>query len=479
MKSEFKGKYFLTLILIISIGKEDSLSNFNYPSAINLSNGNIFIVEKEGIYVYDAALKNKIYSYTFRDEDDKINDVDDLSKVVIKASGMYILCLINSKIFIFDYEGKYLSETGKLIEDQNILHPTLTIIPSAGNDYCYYIIGYFIKVDESYNIKFLYYKLNNNNRENTNIFNFIVDRDDYDSWASEDYPMKGMMGLSCEYLFEEDEGEDAYLVYFYIIQKGDTFSLTQNFLKVTNKLEVDTEYDAVSFNEINEVKQIKSVVNSEGDIALVCCLFIDSTISCYKYRFVNFWVSDAGEFYNEKSFDFNCQNVLYGMKLNYSPIGGNIYLSCISGISTVKAKFFDKDLNLINSDTYEQFTQCSSIYGYSIVHNSVYYIISDVICDNYKRTYELLDGELSPIVIIPTTQKEEYSVEKEEEKEKEKEEESKEEEKKEELIEEKKEEEMTKEIEEGIEEKIKENKNIEEKEEEKKKKKKKKKKRKN
>ena len=454
MKSGLKGKYFLSLVLIISIGNVKSLLNFNFPSAINLSNGNIFIVEKEGIYVYDAALKNKIYSYTFRDENDKINDVDDLSKVVIKASGMYILCLINSKIFIFDYEGKYLSETGKLIDDQNILHPTFTIIPLADSNYYYYIIGYFILEDESYIHKLLYYKINISTKENEYIKNLIVDRDDYGLIVQNDYPMKGMMGLSCEYLKEEDDGEDIFLVCFYIIQKNDKFSLTQKFIKVTDtKVKVDTDYDAVSTKEISEVKQIKSVINNDGNNALVCCLFTNNKISCYKFHFVYGYISDTVEFYGETSFEFNCQNVLYGMKLDYSPFGKKIYLSCISGISTVKARFFDKELNLIDSDIYEQFTQCSSIYGHSIVYNSVYYVISDVICDNYKRSYELLDGELSPIVIIPTTQKEEYSVEKEEEKEKE--EESKEEEKKEELIEEKKEEEMTKEIEEVIEEKIK------------------------
>ena len=46
MKAVFKEIYFLTLVLIISIGVVNSLLNFNYPSAINLSNGNIFIVEK-------------------------------------------------------------------------------------------------------------------------------------------------------------------------------------------------------------------------------------------------------------------------------------------------------------------------------------------------------------------------------------------------------------------------------------------------
>lgn len=265
---------------------------------------------------------------------------------------------------------------------------------------------------------------------------------------------------------EEDDGEDIFLVCFYIIQKNDKFSLTQKFIKVTDtKVKVDTDYDAVSTKEISEVKQIKSVINNDGNNALVCCLFTNNKISCYKFHFVYGYISDTVEFYDERSLEFNCQNVLYGMKLDYSPIGQKIYLSCISGISTVKARFFDKELNLIDSDIYEQFTQCSSIYGHSIVYNSVYYVISDVICDNYKRNYELLDGELSPIVIITTTQKVEYLDEKEEEKEKV--EESKEEEKNEEIIEEKKEEEIAKEIEEEIEEKMKENENIKEKEKEK------------
>ena len=120
MNSGFNVINFLILAFILSIGKVNSLLNFNYPSAISLSNGNIFIVEKEGIYVYDGNLKNKLYSYTFQAEDDKIKNSNDLSNVIIKAKGIYILCLINSKIFIFDYEGKYLSKTDKLINDANI-----------------------------------------------------------------------------------------------------------------------------------------------------------------------------------------------------------------------------------------------------------------------------------------------------------------------------------------------------------------------
>ena len=105
------------------------------------------------------------------------------------------------------------------------------------------------------------------------------------------------------------------------------------------------------------------------------------------------------------------------MKLNFLASGDKIVLSCINSKATVQAKFFNSNLNLINSNTYQQFAQCSSIYGHSIIqYNTDYYVISDVKCDNYKRCYEPLEGELSPIEIIYTTQKVEYFV-KEEEKE--------------------------------------------------------------
>ena len=63
-------------------------------------------------------------------------------------------------------------------------------------------------------------------------------------------------------------------------------------------------------------------------------------------------------------------------------------------------------MNQINS--YNQFSQCESIYGHSIVYSKndlSFYIVSDVICQNYKRYYEPLAGDLSEIEIeIDSTQ---------------------------------------------------------------------------
>ena len=99
MKSCFNAINIFFLYILISFENVISLLDFNYPSAISLSNKNVFVVEKNGIFVYDEQLKNIIYSHPFQDENDKINDSDKLSKVVIKYKANYIICLINRKIF--------------------------------------------------------------------------------------------------------------------------------------------------------------------------------------------------------------------------------------------------------------------------------------------------------------------------------------------------------------------------------------------
>ena len=298
MKSGFNYINIFFLYIIFYIGKVNSLINFNYPSAISLSNGNIFIVEKEGIYVYDGQLKNKIYSYIFKDVNDKINNQDDLSNVIIKSKGIYILCLINSKIFIFDYEGKYLNETEKVINDQNVLHPTLTIIPINKEGYYFYTIGYFLYEDNSYKMKLLYYNININYKTNHYLYNLTIDNNSIAKMIfwSESFSFQGK-GLSWEYLYEQGEGKDIFLICFFIIQKGNSISLTQNYIRVSDStLATNTNYESAFVNNINEVKQITSVANSSGKNALVCLRFINNNITCYKYHFIDGLVLDTIQF---------------------------------------------------------------------------------------------------------------------------------------------------------------------------------------
>ena len=126
MKSSHNHINIIILYIIILI-KDVMSVDFNFPSAISLPNGNIFIVEKEGIFVYDGKLKNIINQYPFETEAEKISDVNSLSNIIIKFQDNYIISLINLKIYFFDSEGNKLLETGKIITDENFSY--LDLIP--------------------------------------------------------------------------------------------------------------------------------------------------------------------------------------------------------------------------------------------------------------------------------------------------------------------------------------------------------------
>ena len=131
MRSDFNH---LNIFLSIILFKEILSVDFTYPSSISLLNGNIFVIEKNGIFVYDGQLKNTIYSYPF-EENDKIKDLNSLSNVIIKYKRNYILCLINSKIYFFNDQGENILITDKLITDENISYITITLIGITGNFY--------------------------------------------------------------------------------------------------------------------------------------------------------------------------------------------------------------------------------------------------------------------------------------------------------------------------------------------------------
>ena len=65
MKSTFNNVNMFILCLFLSFQQVAISIDFTYPSAIGLPNGNIFIVEKKGIFIYDEQLLNVLNSYPF------------------------------------------------------------------------------------------------------------------------------------------------------------------------------------------------------------------------------------------------------------------------------------------------------------------------------------------------------------------------------------------------------------------------------
>ena len=318
MRSVFIHINIFIICIIFSYRKVGALISFTYPSAISLMNGNFFIVEQNGIFVYDEQLTNIIRNYSFKEED-KIANLDSLSNVIIlykRNYQNYIICLINGKIYFFDYEGKLLKETEKIITDENYYHPTLTPI-KLDDDYnsYYYIVGYYTYESSSYKIKLLYYKINLSDYSNNYITSFSLVEFTSSFWKDK-YHFEGQ-GLSCEYLNAENYDQDTFLTCFFIINIDNKMALSHNFFGVTDsELSINKKYYYDYIKNLNAVKQLKVVATNNRKNALVCLLFTDQNLDCYKFRYTDGLLTDSASFYQSLSTNFNCRNELYGMKLN-------------------------------------------------------------------------------------------------------------------------------------------------------------------
>ena len=402
---------FLSIYQVISV-------DFQYPTAIGLPNGNIFIVEKNGIFVYDEQLLNAIYNYPF-EENEKIDDTNKLANTDIKFQNNYIICLINLKIYFFDCEGNKLLTTDKIIVDENISYPSITPIDLKIDNFYYYIIGYFLYEDNYYKIKLVSYKIDLLNNENVYLTEKIQNKFTSSTWGN-DRPFANK-GLSCEYMQHKNKNQDNFFTCFFIFEKDDTLSLSHYFFEVKdNLITLSLKYNHEYVDNLNDVKDIKTITNSNRRNSIVCLLFSNENLECHFFNYPkSIWKS--GHFYQCISTRFNCRNELYGLKLNHLYDVQTISLSCINPVATIQAILLDDGFNIISSN--EQFNNCTSIYGHSVLKlksNSDFYVISDVICENVKMSFEPLEGNLSPIhiidIITPTQIPElEYSIEENEE----------------------------------------------------------------
>ena len=137
---------FLLLIIFLLLSKIPLIYsdlNFKYLSSITLENKNIFVIEKNGVYICDPDFTkiNKTVKL-FETEEEKISTLDKLSSVILLKRTKYIISLINYKVYFFDTNGNYLYNTEKLIEDCT---PTsISLVPlSYFMEYTEYILSYF------------------------------------------------------------------------------------------------------------------------------------------------------------------------------------------------------------------------------------------------------------------------------------------------------------------------------------------------
>ena len=385
------SKYIFFILFFININKIFSTLLFTYPTSITLSNGNILVIEKNGIYVCDATVENVIKTIHTFIEEDKINDLDRLSYVVIKDKNNYIACLVNFKLYLLTRTGDLIKSTNRLISDDNPRYFSLAPIFVKSNHY-YYVIAYF---DSSVSLKLIYFKLS----LSSNYQNIEITTTKFEKFRGRlgwyEYPYLNK-GLSCEYMLDDDSHKYNYLLcYLMINDDGDT--LAQDFYEINeNKIADYNKYD-LSYKKLGNVKQIKSITINDIKRALLAVLIEENNMYKIKlYTYYYEFTSTHLDALNDPS--FKCAKTFYGIKTNYIYEKSLLSFSCIGPGAAVQSILVSNSLSIVQTNT--QFETCETIYGHSVLYSNYYgkyYVVSDVICDDHQRTYIHLIGDIPKI----------------------------------------------------------------------------------
>ena len=188
-------KYIYIIFLFYCLKAIKSKASLSYPHSVNLNSGDILIIHKFGVTVYDFNLtniKNQIVKF---EDDELIETEEDLTKLTVESFNGYIFSIIKDKIYIFNEQNGALAyNSSKIINrPQDAEYYTLVSVNITNNSIYSYVIGY---VDSNHLLNLFYYEYNSEDKKNELISSKIAFKHESNSFESLVYNR----GLSCAYM---------------------------------------------------------------------------------------------------------------------------------------------------------------------------------------------------------------------------------------------------------------------------------------
>ena len=381
--------FFFKTYIFLSIFQYNLCNNsrFTYPKSITLLNGNIFIIHKTGIEIYDSSLTNSLHIIRTFNEEEQISDPTKLGKVSITRFNQndngLIICIIINKIFIFNYKGEelFVENDSEIIAIFNGNYYDLTAIKRNGEKYIYQV-G-FINSNKANLFYFEYDKEKNINQKigETTPFNYI-DLNKKDQECS--FINKG---ITCEVMVNSNN-EENLVCFFNIHNSTQILSLASIDL---NNYEVSN----IGFNSlaITDIKGLKSVVTQDKKKSLICMNFASSASKCTIYSYFD------NSFYEFNSYEVSCKDGFYAINLEYMRETEQYILSCTDNSGQISAAIFDKEFKHLNTFIVirgSQVISSSIIYSYEL---GTYIAISDIDYSGEDKTVVELSAEVKPSIV--------------------------------------------------------------------------------
>jgi hypothetical protein len=357
--------------------------SFIYSNAIKLVNNNIFIIHKFGIDIYDPTFSEKIKNIITFNDQEQIAMQEDYSKTMISIYNdneynEYIICGISGKLYIFDCYGEMIVNSENKIDEIQDKYYSLIAINKTDNEFIYFI-GLF---NDNYSIQLSFFKYDNNNKNNTKIYN-ISRLSNIHRYKDSKSNISKTNKFSCQLM--KNSSQLNKIVCIYYINENSNKSYLDYFL-------IDTETYLLSGsnennNKIifqNEIRDIKSTINIDNSKMFICLYLISGKIYCLIY-YIN-----TNSFSNYTEYIINC-NYQYSVltKFNYIREKEQYVFSCLSDNGFINLINFNNNNEYISN--YE-INNCNYKNGYSIffsTENDSFIIISDLLCNQSNNFFEL------------------------------------------------------------------------------------------
>ena len=371
--------FFIIINLIQVIISESGLFiknlDLNYTHALSLINGNIFIIHKNGVVVYNYNFTIILYNYDFggiplisSEEDNNFTSLiqcnDDINQ--------YVLALINDKTYIFSSRGLYLFHTSN----------TLFTDFSTEVFYHYYSFLYYKYEDSVY--YFIVSFINNQNFIKVIEFQINMNTQSFNIYKEKIYNQSNIVSDSVPCQIINSNNYINVLSCFYA-KKNDEINYKNNFMlslfKIENDFEIINETIALNgFDYSNTNYLIKSSIGKDQNKIFID--YIYPVISTLFIIIFDFDLYQSNQFINV----MECKTGTDLINIYYFNYINQFIFSCNSnnGVSLIR----------VTNDSIVNFLYDINNIDYS---NCTHFINLDVIFLLYKGEYNMVANFLCGI----------------------------------------------------------------------------------
>ena len=362
--------------------------DLDYTHSLCLQNGNLFIIHKNGVLVYNYNFTIVLYSYDFSGTSIIPTEKDNNFTSIIQCqdnNNKYVIALINENIYIFSSRGQYLFSVSNdnLFSDfsTSVLFQYYSFLYYKYEGSIYYFIVTFLNTENSIKINEFAINIGTHSYEIVKQITYKQDSIISDSVSCEiTYFNEISNVLGCFYVIKYLNN---YVYYSYF--QLSLFDIEENF-QMFNETIILASDRTVQKNFI-----IKTKMGNEREVIII----FDSP----ELKKLNYFAFDFDSFTtNSINSLFQCNNLTNLINLYYLDYINQFVLTCKYDEGIRLATISDFSISSYTNPQYNSiaYETCDSFINYDLIFlpfAGKHYVISNFICSNtFSQVYKFPDS---------------------------------------------------------------------------------------